>query len=149
MKCTFKLQFLLILLLGAFQFSGTVEQSYKITVKITNIRNSKGQMNVQLFKTSESFVKEKCWKDYVFPKGSKVVDNTLTVVIPNIPKGTYGIAILDDENENLEMDSKMFIPQEGFGFSNYYHSAWSKPKFESFKFDLNKDLNVNIKVRYV
>lgn len=149
MKSKVKLQFLCILLLSAFQFSGTVEQTHNITVKITNIRNSKGQINVQLFKTKESFEKEKCWKDLSFPKGSKVVNNTLTVVVPNIPKGVYGIAILDDENENLEMDYKLLIPKEGFGFSNYYHTAWSKPKFDSFKFDLNKDLNVSIKVRYV
>jgi uncharacterized protein (DUF2141 family) len=43
------------------------------------------------------------------------------------------------------------IPKEGFGFSDYYHSGLTKPKFDAFKFTLEKEKKkkITIKVRYM
>ncbi|MCC6370579.1 MAG: DUF2141 domain-containing protein, partial [Bacteroidia bacterium] len=73
-----------------------------------------------------------------------------SIVYDDLKPGVYGIAILDDENTNEKMDYGWFLPKEGFGFSDYYHSNMSHPKFESFDFVLKKEAKkVEIKLRYL
>ncbi len=121
---------------------------YTITAKVVGIRNNNGTMQLQVYRSSETFKKETPYKIKTFDK-KDVKNNTLTCVITGIPPGEYGIALLDDENSDSDMNYSFLLPTEGFGFSDYYHSAWSKPKFESFKFTLNSNKEVTIKIRYV
>ncbi|WP_343747739.1 DUF2141 domain-containing protein [Fluviicola sp.] len=134
--------------LVSLSFTSPSTSYYSITVKVTNIRNNSGKLQLQIYRTAENFKKEIPWKVRLFEKDA-VKNNTMTCVITGIEPGEYGVALLDDENANKEMDYSMFVPDEGFGFSDYYHTAWSKPKFESFKFQLKEDKTVTIKVRYV
>lgn len=146
MKKYFFLMFLA--LVGLMHISATVNDTHTISVKITNVRSGKGRIQVQIYRDQESFGNETPWKVVYAPKDD-LKDKTMHYTITGIPSGTYGIAILDDENGNKEMDYSLMMPKEGFGFSNYYHTAWSKPKFQSFKFTVSGDTSVNIKVRYV
>lgn len=137
-----------------FAFVSLVSVSFKnptyhtITVKVTNLRNNSGKIQLQIYRTAENFKKELAWKVKLFDKDG-VKNNTLTCTFTGIEPGEYGVALLDDENSNKEMDYTMLMPDEGFGFSDYYHTSWSKPKFESFKFSLKEDKAVTVKVRYV
>jgi uncharacterized protein (DUF2141 family) len=139
---------ILIVFFGLINTSFSENQGYNINVKFTELRNSKGRIQLQIYRNQETFKKETPWKKIFIPK-SDVKNNTLQYKISGIPEGTYGIAILDDENSNDEMDYSFMMPKEGFGFSDYFHTSWSRPKFEDFKFFLKEDKNVTIKVRYV
>ena len=67
-----------------------------------------------------------------------------------VKPGTYGIAILDDENNNQKMDYGLLLPKEGFGFSDYYHTGMSQPDFRKFSFVMgNASKTVFIKLRYL
>ena len=80
----------------------------------------------------------------------KMINGNLTISYADLKPGNYGIAILDDENSNQKMDYGWVLPKEGFGFSDYYHTGMSHPKFESFDFVLkNEDKTVQIKLRYL
>lgn len=146
MKQYFSILFLV--LAGWIQISASASQTYTINVKITEVRNSNGRIQLQVYKDQESFGKESPWKVIQVPK-TNLKNKTIHYQITGIPPGTYGIAILDDENSNKEMDYAFLKPKEGFGFSNYYHTAWSKPKFDNFKFVLKGDVDVTVKTRYV
>lgn len=42
------------------------------------------------------------------------------------------------------------LPNEGFGFSNYYHKGMSQPSFNQFDFYLKKETKeIEIKIRYM
>lgn len=141
--------FLMLLILAGLIHTGfTVSQEYTISVKITEVRSSNGRIQLQIYKDQESFSKEAPWKVIQVPK-TDLKNKTIHYQITGIPSGTYGIAILDDENSNKEMDYSFLKPKEGFGFSNYYHTAWSKPKFDHFKFVVKNNTEVLIKTRYV
>ncbi|MDR0801858.1 DUF2141 domain-containing protein [Fluviicola sp.] len=133
---------------ASFSFTSPSTNYYTITVKVINIRNNSGMLQLQVYRTAENFKKEIPWKVRFFDK-NEMKNNSMTCIITGIEPGEYGVALLDDENSNKDMDYTMFVPDEGFGFSDYYHTAWSKPKFESFKFQLTEDKTVTIKVRYV
>ena len=133
---------------GSFSAPPSSGGTHDITIKITNVRNMKGRIQLQLYRTGKSFAAEAPYKQYYVSKKS-LKNKTVTYTIYGLKTGTYGVALLDDENANKEMDYNWMMPNEGFGFSDYYHTAWSKPKFSQFKFSLSSNKSVTMKVRYM
>ena len=120
-----------------------------LKVNINSIRNDKGNIRLVFYKDSKSFDDEKAFMIKIIPKAA-IKNGALFVSYSGLKPGTYGIAILDDENANEKMDYGMVLPKEGFGFSNYFHTGMSRPKFENFDFVIDKaDVAVEIKVRYM
>ena len=76
------------------------------------------------------------------------------IVILSLIYNLYTInkANSDIENNNKEMDwSFIMMPKEGFGFSNYYHTGFTRPKFEAFKLNIATEVlcKSKIKIRYM
>lgn len=147
MKPFFSLVFIGILLLLS-SFKPSSETTYSVSITIKKIRNTKGTIQIQVYRDQTSFAAENPYKVYRVSK-KNVSNGIMTYTITGLPKDTYGLALLDDENSNKEMDYSFLMPKEGFGFSDYYHTSWSRPKFEDFKFYLNSDKKVTMTVRYV
>ena len=149
LKSMLKISFVLLLAVISSSFkTKSISTKYSISIKITNIRNNKGIMQLQLYLSQETFQAETPFKTYRISK-KDASSHTLHYKIEGLLPNIYGIALLDDENSNKKMDYAWFYPKEGFGFSDYYHSAWSKPTFHKFKFHLKTDKAVNIKIRYI
>ncbi len=141
----YKLLFLL------FVFSGSVSGvAQNIDVLFTGIRSTKGQIIVSAFIDEKSFKDEKPLYTYTFQK-KDIVQGVMLGHI-TIPPGTYGFALLDDENYNKKMEYNMLgMPEEGFAFSNFYLSGFKRPKYEMFKFTISQGqkLRINMKMRYL
>lgn len=73
------------------------------------------------------------------------------IVEMSLDEGVYGIALMDDENDNGKMDYGLILPTEGFGFSNIYHEGFSKPDYHklTFKIEPQKSHKVYVKMRYM
>lgn len=125
------------------------EPGQTIDVNVTGIRNRNGNIILNIYDNAESFIREVPEYSQTTSK-LKVKDSTLQITIENLPHGTYGIALIDDENKNGKLDRKFLVPKEGFGFSNYKFTGRKKPKFEYFSFPLQKEENkkVTIEVLY-
>lgn len=135
-----------ILFLLGIPFIGN---SQTLKINVTGIRNPSGSIVLAFYNTNESFEKEKALFIKKISK-SGLVNGTLSITYNDLKSGTYGIAILDDENSNDKMDYGWFLPKEGFGFSNYYHTGLTRPTFDKFDFVLSGDTKtVEIKVRYL
>lgn len=123
--------------------------SQTLNVHISGIRSTQGNIRLAFYTTAESFDDEKALLTKTVSK-AEMKNGTISVTYNGLKPGVYGIAILDDENTNQKMDYGLVLPKEGFGFSDYYHTGMSRPKFESFKFILKaEDKSVNIKLRYM
>jgi len=120
-----------------------------ITIEITNIRSSKGQLLLGVYTNQPDYRnKIAIMKKTVYKVNMK--EGTVTTTITGLKPGTYGIALLDDEDYDREMAFRFFLPAEGFAFSDYYHTAYSRPVFDDFKFELGKeDKKIVMKVRYL
>jgi uncharacterized protein (DUF2141 family) len=121
-----------------------------ISVTIKDIKTPNGQILMGIYKDDVSFDKEIAYKKVQAFK-TKIANGTLVVEVKLEP-GKYGISLMDDENFNGKMDYNFIgIPKEGFGFSNYYHSGLSKPKLNSFLFEVieNKNMKVEVKMKYM
>jgi uncharacterized protein (DUF2141 family) len=125
-------------------------QLVRIDLTIKEIRNNKGKIIIGFFKDNASFEKEIPFKGIEATKES--LKNGVLSLNTQLEPGIYGAALLDDENSNGKMDYNLIgIPKEGFGFSNYYHKGFFKPKIYSFQFEVvaSKSAKVEIIMRYL
>ena len=121
----------------------------KMEVIISNISNNKGVIRLAIYTNEKDFSEEKAFKLLTFSKeGMKNGQLTLSIDLPK--DGIFGLSMLDDENENAEMDYNFFgIPKEGYAFSNFFHTGYSMPEFNDFKFDASKVRKTYCKMRYL
>ena len=132
-----------------------IESNNKVTLNDTNVevviegaRSKKGKLVIAIFKDQESFEKRISIKKVVLNKSEIKGNETVFSISP----GTYGISVLDDENDNNIMDYNFFgMPKEGFGFSDYYHKGFSKPNFDNFQFKVidGNVKKIEIRLRYM
>jgi|WetSurSiteA1Bulk_404760.scaffolds.fasta_scaffold49031_2 uncharacterized protein (DUF2141 family) len=148
-KSIFKMSFVFkIVLMLAISPITLCAQDVEVTIK--NIKNNKGQIVIGVFRDEPTYLKEDAFLIRKFVK-KDMVNGEMKIRFTMEP-GVYGLTLLDDENNSGLMEYNFIgIPKEGFGFSDYYHSGFTKPKFETFKFTLEKGQkkNITIKVRYI
>ena len=149
----FKIYITFIILLSCFSFiPNRIDEGEMISmpVIVKNIRNLKGHLSIGVFKNASSFDKEKPFKIILIAK-KEIENGTLKSSIV-LPSGVYGLSILDDENSDYKMQYNLIgVPKEGFGFSNYYHSGFSKPNFNLFivKVNSQEKRTINFTLRYI
>ncbi len=124
------------------------DKTYTISVVISNMRNSKGRIQLDLYRGQKGYQARKGWKTALLNK-KNTVNGKILYQFKDIPAGTYGIALLDDENSNTKMDFGWLMPKEGYGFGDYYHTGWTQPHFNDFKFYLGSNKRVLMKIRYL
>jgi len=82
----------------------------KIEVSIQKLRNSKGQVVVELKSPDEKLVQR---------MSSKIENRSAKLSFENMEPGEYTITWFHDENENGKFDRNFIgVPKEGYGFSN-------------------------------
>ncbi|QWX83834.1 DUF2141 domain-containing protein [Cellulophaga sp. HaHaR_3_176] len=131
--------FFIIVLLPITLFS-----QYKITVKVENIKEAKGDVCVALYNDSKTFLKlENVYKS----EKTKALLKETTLFFDNIPEGEYAIAIFHDENSNEELDTNFFgIPKEDVAFSYGKLKTFGPPSYKECAFKVNADKEVLISI---
>ncbi len=139
---------ILIVVFTAFSFCLIENETYSLTVNVSELRNSEGLVQFTLYNKDGSIPDEK-FKNYYLQKTAIISNNSATVTFDNIPVGWYAVNILHDENENRKIDKGFVMPKEGIGFSNYSSiGLTNRPKFEKAKFELISDLSKEVIIIY-
>ena len=136
-----------ISLLASFLAFTVQAQSTKL--EIYGIKSNKGQIVINVFKSSESYEEGKPFKKLLFEK-KNILDGKMNISFM-IEPGVYGFTMIDDENKNGEVDKNFVsIPKEGFGFSNFFMEKLKKPSFDDFKVNIKSpEDKIRIKVKYM
>ncbi len=125
------------------------EESYSLTIKVENLRNSKGVVQFAIYNKEGSIPDEK-FKKFYKKDIATIYNNTSTITFNDLPNGNYAVNILHDENKNGKIDKKFILPKEGIGFSNYTSIGFTnKPNFSKASFELDSKTEINIKVIYM
>ncbi len=127
-----------------------INTKHNVKLEITGIRSHEGKIKMGVYISSQRFEEKKDSKIITIDK-SQLHQQKLNYSFYLEP-GTYGLSVLDDENDNSKMDFNFIgMPKEGFGFSNYYHTGFMYPKFQNFSFTIHagEEKNVQIKIRYI
>lgn len=101
-----------------------------LTVNVGNVRSNRGTVVVAIC-TQDKFLEDHC----AFSAEAPARAGVTTVVISNVPAGTYAAQAFHDENSNNDIDRAMFgIPKEGVGFSRNAPIRMSPPKWAEAQF---------------
>lgn len=146
-KMSYKVLLSLILCIVLLSFSHigkSQENSINITVK--NIKEPKGNLLVSLYYNVTDFLKE--GKEFRKQK-VKVTDTIVHCSFKHLPKGSYGVAIYQDVNDDGKCNKNFLgIPKEGFGFSKNHRPILLPPSFNDVKLELDKDQSIIINLIY-
>ena len=108
-----------------------------IEITISNIKTTEGNISIGFYDSDDAFQNDTPFKKVQVPKTT--LKNGVLIYRIILPPGTYGIALLDDENKNMKMDTNFLgVPTEGYGFSGYQHSGLFRPSFSDFDFVVPK-----------
>jgi len=125
------------------------EETCSLTIKVKELRNSKGVVQFALY-NEEGSIPDEDYKKYYKKDIAIIKNNASSITFNNLPKGIYAINILHDEDENGQIAKKFILPKEGIGFSNYTSLGFSnKPKFSKASFELNSNMTKIIKIVYM
>lgn len=117
-----------------------VSGQYKLTVEMSGLRNSIGQVHFELSNSDEK---------QVAGVTKSITDGKCLIVIENLKPGRYAFKFFHDENKNSKLDANwMGIPKEGFGFSNNPSIAFGPPSFDKTIFELKESTVITCKPKY-
>ena len=118
-----------------------VFSQYTLTVEITGLRNNNGNVLYELFDAKQKSLKV----------GTLDVTNKkCVIVLDNLKSANYGFNYIHDENKNKKLDTKMlFIPTEGFGYSNNADGTFGPPSFKKWTFELKENMKLACKINYL
>ena len=140
MKNTFiqKIVFLLVL------FFSSVVLSHG-TVIIPNVEHNKGFIDIKIYDSKDSFLKEVQAVEVVRKKVNK---GKVVVPLSKIHEGKIAIVVYHDEDGDGELKTGLFWrPKEGFAFSNNYNPK-GPPKFKKAAIMLEHGEPVEIELNY-
>ena len=114
---------------------------FTLTVEITGLRNNKGNLLYELFDQNQKSLKV----------GTELISNNKCVIVmDNIKPGKYGFNYIHDENKNKKLDTKMlFIPKEGFGYSNNVDAKFGPPAYKNWIFEVKENTKLSCKITYL
>ncbi|HIP36078.1 MAG TPA: DUF2141 domain-containing protein [Crocinitomix sp.] len=133
-----------------FSFTSTKEVTkHTLTVKVSDLRNSKGVVQFTLY-NKEGSIPDEDYENYYRQLNAKITNKTSIIKFHNLPKGKYAINILHDENKNGIIEKGWIFPIEGIGFSNFNSIGFSnRPSFKKASFYLGKNFTKTVKIIYM
>ncbi len=126
------------LIFGSFL---NAQNTYKLTVSFKNIENNEGKIWAAVYNSSDSWMKKEVQGK------SGAISNKNSVIIFELPAGTYALSAFHDENNNKELDTNgLGIPKEDYGFSNNPNAMFGPPAYKKSTFTLDKDLTITVEL---
>lgn len=116
-----------------------------LTVTVTNLRSSSGQICFSIFDGAEGFPGD---SERAIARGFvRATDPSHT--FSGLKPGTYAVALFHDENGDGILNKNLLgMPKEGFGFSNNPMVLAGAPSFRAAAFEVNQpsqQISVNLK----
>lgn len=122
--------------------------AFSLTVKVNELRNSKGEVQFALY-NKDGTIPDRKYKHYFRKQNGKINEGSASTVFNNLPQGRYAVNVLHDENMNGKIDKGFILPIEGVGFSNYASvGPGNRPKFLKASFEVKSDTEKLIKIKY-
>lgn len=133
-----------LIIFAALFLSASEAEQIPLTITITNVQSTKGNMRIGIYKANNDFSNEDdTYKSKVY-KVNK--EGSILIKIKDLPYGEYAIGFHHDENKNAKLDKNFIgIPKEPFCFSNNIKPRFSAPSFDECKFKYSAN-NANMSV---
>ena len=128
---TMSIRIYLLIFVGMISANQIVGQT-KVSIQVTSIRKSEGQIYIALFKPGSKFPEA---GHQLVGKVVPVSSHISVMAEFDLAAGEYAAAVFQDLNGNKKLDTNFLgIPKEPYAFSNNIKPKFSAPKFEECKF---------------
>jgi uncharacterized protein (DUF2141 family) len=135
---------ILSLLTSALLFSSAqaAAEMASLTVTVTDAVTKSGTIEVTLFNSSESFMKE----IFLQKRGRPDEDGTYVAEFAAVSEGEYAVVVVHDENDNQAFDSGFLgFGAETLGYSNNVRPFMGRPDFDDVKLSIGvEDTEIEI-----
>ncbi len=75
-------------------------------------------------------------------------EGTVTITVPDLPAGTYALALVHDVNKNHKLDRNWIgEPKEQWGLSNNPHAVIKTPSYSACTFELKGNQEIHVKMQ--
>ena len=129
------------LALGAAQLACAAD----LTVSVSGIRATEGQILLALYDAAETFPKPGA---QLQARVAQAMQGTQSFVFRDLPAGRYALVAVHDANGNGKLDRNLVgLPTEAYGFSNGAMGMASAPSFDKAAVDLAADAAIAISLR--
>lgn len=120
-------------------------EGHNLTVRLHGIKNSTGQIQVELYSDAKTFRKSALAHNIA---KANAQEDAVTVTFSGIKPGTYAILAFHDEDGNGELNKRFgMIPTEGYALSND-PEVFGPPAFKDSAFEIASDKELNIPMHY-
>lgn len=120
---------------------------FHLTVEVSGVRNARGRLMVTLYASEDNWLD---YEKYHRTRRVPAVKGRMTFRFAGLQPGTYGVAILHDENANGEMDMQWLPPgpAEGAAASNQAPARFGPPKWKDARMQLDKNHRISLPMDY-
>jgi uncharacterized protein (DUF2141 family) len=135
-----KAKFLAVVLV-LISVQATMLAQYSVTIEITDLKNSKGQVLLMLLDENKKEIKG---------VSGAIKNNKCIIVLENLKPARYAFQYFHDENNSNSLNKNFVgIPKEGIGFSNNAKGSFGPPPFEKWLFNLSGNVRMSCKINYL
>lgn len=129
-----------VFIICLISISNSSFSQFKLDIEILELRNSKGNIMLQLFDSTEKVLDQ---------ERITIINNKSSFLIPGLKAGKYAVRYYHDENMNGKMETNLVgKPTEGYGFSNNVIGKFGPPPFEKWLFEVTRDKKIVLKPTY-
>ena len=138
-----------VLLLLSSSFQNKEEETYPLTVKVKDLRNENGVVQFALYNTNGS-IPDEGYTKYYRKCTAEIKNRSAEITFLNLPRGTYAVNVLHDEDKDGKVKKGLILPKEGIGFSNFTSLKISnRPSFTKAAFEFNGEKEVEVHMIYL
>lgn len=136
---------LLLACVGLLPVNASANSANTVTARVSTFHTVKGALVCRLFSGPDGFPA----KGYRLLQTVPVTAQTMQCAFPDLPAGTYALAVFHDENGNGKLDTNLLgMPAEGVGTSNNRRPFIGPPTWGGSKFVVAGNVALNITLRY-
>jgi uncharacterized protein (DUF2141 family) len=121
-------------------------QGYTLTVVVEGVNKLGGNVGLLVFNSPKGWAEDRrvALKDITVPAH----EGTVTITVPDLPAGTYALALVHDVNKNHKLDKNFAgVPKEQWGLSNNPHAVLKTPSYSACTFELKGNQQVHVKMQ--
>jgi uncharacterized protein (DUF2141 family) len=109
--------------------SAVAQSGNTITVPVSGVRNTNGDVKCGLFNSAATWTKPgQEYKGFAAP----IVGDKATCTFTDVPPGTYAVAVFHAQKGEMRMPTGLFgMPETGYGFSRDAKIGMGPPSFNS------------------
>lgn len=140
-KISIFLSLAMIVITGSMAFAG----NGSLVIRVSGFENDRGTVQIGLADSRENYERDVPKWGFSIP----ILNGEAVQRVDDLPHGTYAVKVFHDENDNKELDTRIFgIPTERYGFSNDARAPFGPPDFDDAAFVLDapeKEIRISVK----